>query len=326
MVLCHAPHILKETSPHYPRQAFRPSTLMSRSSRMIAPSLKQSAFTFLLGLVGLVTISACTSEQPPESYVARVGDHHLEQEQLDRRLQGLTPTLDSSQARQQVIDQWVTRTLLLQEAQRLNLENDPDVRRQLENQRRSTLVTAMTNRLHEATDVSPTEDEIRTYFEQHREQFRLREPYVRIRYLSTVQIDSARTVRTLLQSMPPAVRDTAWTRLARRFAVDPDRADTLSKKFMPVGRLPSLLPFSADQVASLQANDLGPIVEARERYHLIELVERVPEGSAPKLAWVRDDIQQRLKIENRKQMYAREVQRLRNRARADNLLETPDRP
>ena len=294
---------------------------------MIDFSSKQSPFAVLLvGLVGLLVVSACTSDEPPESYVARVGDHYLRQEQLERRLQGLPPALDSSQARQQVIDQWVTRTLLLQEAQRLNLENDPEVRRQLEQQRRSTLVTAMTNRLHEAADVSPTEDEIRTYFEQHREQLRLREPYVRIRYLSTTQIDSVRTVRTMLRSMDPATRDTAWSRLVRRFAADPDRALTLSEKFMPAGRLPSLLPYSADQVSSLQDGTLAPIVEARERYHLIELVERVPEGSAPRLAWVRDEIQQRLKIENRKQMYAREVQRLRNRARADNLLETPDRP
>ena len=294
---------------------------------MIDFSSKQSPFAVLLvGLVGLLVVSACTSDEPPESYVARVGDHYLRQEQLERRLQGLPPALDSSQARQQVIDQWVTRTLLLQEAQRLNLENDPEVRRQLEQQRRSTLVTAMTNRLHEATDVSPTEDEIRTYFEQHREQLRLREPYVRIRYLSTTQIDSVRTVRTMLRSMDPATRDTAWSRLVRRFAADPDRALTLSEKFMPAGRLQSLLPYSADQVSSLQDGTLAPIVEARERYHLIELVERVPEESAPRLAWVRDEIQQRLKIENRKQMYAREVQRLRNRARADDLLETPDRP
>lgn len=300
---------------------------MSRPARMIDFSPKQSPIAILLlGLVGLLVVSACTSNEPPESYVARVGDHYLRQEQLERRLQGLTPALDSSQARQQVIDQWVTRTLLLQEAQRLNLENDPEVRRQLEQQRRSTLVTAMTNRLHEATDVSPTEDEIRSYFEQHREQLRLREPYVRIRYLSTPQIDSVRTVRTMLRSMDPATRDTAWSRLVRRFAADPDRALTLSEKFMPAGRLPSLLPYSADQVSSLQGGTLAPIVEARERYHLIELVERVPEGSAPRLAWVRDEIQQRLKIENRKQMYAREVQRLRNRARADDLLETPDRP
>jgi len=300
---------------------------VSRPFQMIDSSSNHSPLACLfLGLIGLLFVSSCTTDEPPESYVARVGDHYLRQEQLDRRLQGLAPSLDSSQARQQVIDQWVTRTLLLWEAQRLNLENDPDVRRELEKQRRSTLVTAMTNRLHEATDVSPTEDEIRSYFEQHREQFRLREPYVRIRFLSTTQLDSAQTVRTTLQSMSPAARDTAWTGIVQRFAADTARAHTLSEKFMPAGRLPSLLPYSADQVAALQPGDLGPIVEARERYHLIELVERVPKGTEPRLAWVREEIQRRLRIENRKQMYAREVQRLRNRARADNILETPDRP
>jgi hypothetical protein len=287
-------------------------------------SVRPSLSLLLVGLIGMGVVSACTTDEPPEAYVARVDDHYLRQEQLDRRLQGLVPALDSTQARRQVINQWVTRTLLLQEAKRMNLEEDSSVQRQLRKQRRSALVTAMTNRLYETAEVSPTEDAIRRYFEQHREQLQLREPYVRVRTLSTNQIDSARAARQRLRSAAPPARDSVWTAVVRRFAADTARATSLSGKFIPSGRLPSLLPYSAEQVAALQAGEIGPIVEDSERYHLIQLVERVPEGADPKLAWVRSEIRERLKIKRRKQMYAREVQRLRNRARADDALEIPD--
>lgn len=287
-------------------------------------SVRRPLSLLIVSLIGMGIVSACTTEEAPEAYVARVGDHYLRQDQLDRRLRGLAPTLDSAQAREQVINQWVTRTLLLREAKRMNLKEDSSVQRQLRKQRRSTLVTAMTNRLYENAEVTPSKDAIRRYFEQHREQLRLREPYVRVRILSTKQVDSAQTARQRLRSAEPPARDSVWTAVVRRFAADTARATSLSGKFMPSGRLPSLLPYSAEQVATLQAGEVGPIVEDGERYYLIELVERVPEGADPKLAWVRDEIRERLRIDRRKQMYAREVQRLRNRARADDALEIPD--
>jgi hypothetical protein len=50
-------------------------------------------------------------------------------------------------------------------------------------------------------------------------------------------------------------------------------------------------------------------------------IERVPAGTPPEFAWVKDDIRRRLVLWRRKQMYARHVERFRNQARSNGTLE-----
>ncbi len=269
------------------------------------------------------TLVGCDSEEAPSSYVARVDDHYLTQSDLDRLMQGMGPVPDSTKAREQVINQWIERTLLFREAKRLNLEEDPEVKRQLQEQRKSTLITAMTNRIYEDSDREATNEEVRTYFESHREQLALREPYVRVRHLATSSADSARTVRRKLLAAREATVDTTWDRLVRTYAYAPDRSQEISERFLPEGRVFSQLPYVQDELSALQEGEVAPITEDNNLFHVLQLVRRVPAGTEPKLKWIKSEIQRRLRIRTRKQMYAREVQRLRNRAKADSLIEMP---
>lgn len=265
----------------------------------------------------------CTSEQQPTEYVARVGDHYLTQNDLERRLRGMGPAPDSSVAREQVINQWVERTLLLREAKRLNLEKEPTVKRRLRDRRQSTLVTAMTTRIYDKTDRQPSEEEVQTYFERHRDELRLREPYVRVRHLATTNPDSARAARREILAVQEAKEDSVWTELVRRHAGQPDRAREIAGRFLPEGRLFSQLPYVQDELSNLREGQVAPVIEDNEHFHVLQLVRRIPKGTEPKLRWVEEEIRRRLRIRSRKQIYAREVQRLRNRAKADNLIETP---
>jgi len=47
----------------------------------------------------------------------------------------------------------------------------------------------------------------------------------------------------------------------------------------------------------------------------------VPAGSAPRLAWVREELRQRLAIEARNTMLSRQVQQLKTEAQATGRLE-----
>lgn len=279
------------------------------------------ALLTILLLAGLV--AGCQSEEPPSSFTARVGDHYLTQSDLDRLMDDMGPIPDSSEARQQVIEQWIERTLLLREAERLKLSQEPAVERLLEKRRQSTLVSAMTERIYEDTQREPTEEEVRTYFERHQSQLALREPYVRVRHLATTEEDTARRIRTRLQRTPETEADSVWTSLIRRHAEQPDRALEISGQFLPEGRLFSQLPYVRDELSNLREGEIAPLTQDDNRFHVLQLVRRVPEGTSPELRWVEPEIRRRLRIRARKQMYAREVQRLRNRAKANDLLEAP---
>ncbi len=274
------------------------------------------------GLLVLALGSGCQSEDPPSSYIARVGSHYLTQDDLDRMLGGMGPARDTTAARQQVIDQWVARTLLYREAERLNLQSVDDVQRRLERQRRSILVAALKNRLYEESDLAPSEEEVQTYFQRHKSRMSLREPYVSIHYLSTDRQTAARTVREALRTLP-AQPDSAWNRLVREYAADTARAHRLSRRYLPESRLGTQLPTLQEELGALKEGETAPIVNANGQYHVLRLDRRIPEGSAPKLQWLEQKIRRRLRIRARKQMYANEVERLRSKARADGALEMP---
>jgi hypothetical protein len=181
----------------------------------------------------------------------------------------------------------------------------------------------MTNRIHENMDQPPTDQEVRTYFERHQDQLTLREPYVRVRHLTTAAIDSARAARQVLAGAPASGADTVWARLSQQYGQKPARSQQLADRFLPESRLFAQLPYVRDELAALQEGETAPVIEDNNRFHVLKLVRRVPEGAEPQLQWVETEIRRRLRVRHRKQMYAREVQRLRNRAKADGLIETP---
>ncbi|HKL88624.1 MAG TPA: peptidyl-prolyl cis-trans isomerase [Salinibacter sp.] len=292
---------------------------MSRSEGFLPNPLRG----LLLALLLTSFLVGCESKEPPSSYAARVGDHYLTQTELNELMADMGPVPDSTEARQQVIEQWIERTLLLREAERLKLSEDPKVQALLEERRRSTLVSAMTNRIYENTQPEPSDEEVRTYFERHEQQLTLREPYVRVRHLATVQADSAREVRRRLRGLQEPTADSMWTNLIRRYAQNPRSARDISSRFLPEGRLFAQLPYVKDELANLREGQVAPIVEDNDQFHVLQLVRRIPEGTSPQLQWVEAEIRRRLRIRSRKQMYAREVQRLRNRAKANTTIEVP---
>ncbi|MFB6272359.1 MAG: peptidylprolyl isomerase [Salinibacter sp.] len=291
--------------------------------RVLLPDVRVRDLILLVGgLLVLFLGSGCQTEEPPSSYVARVGSHYLTEADLARRLDGMGPTPDSAAARQQIIDQWVTRMLLYREAKRRNLASVEAVQRRIEHQRRSILIASLKNRLYDETDLTPSPQSVRTYFERHKKQLQLREPYVRIRYLATTQRAGARTVRQALRTQS-AETDSNWTRLVRTHAADTTQAYQLSRRLFPKGQVAAALPFLSETLAGLDEGETAPVVKHDGRYHVLRLDRRIPAGTTPKLEWVDTKIRRRLRIRARKQMYTHEVQRLRNKARADSALETP---
>jgi parvulin-like peptidyl-prolyl isomerase len=274
----------------------------------------------LAALLTAALLVGCESEAPPEEYVARVGSYTLTKAELDSALQGFTGLSDTSEARRQIVEQWVTRTLLLREALRTNLDQEPEVKRRIEEQRRSVLVSALTNRLYEEAEMQPSESEIRDYFARHREQLRLREPYVRIRHLAAANADSAAAARQALRAAD-AVSDSLWSAVLRRHSTDPERARAMADRYFPESRLFARLPYVRDELPELQEGEVSRVVRDDSLYHVLQVVERIPAGTPPEVEWVEPQIRRRLRSRARKQMYAREVQRLRNEAKAQNELD-----
>jgi hypothetical protein len=260
-------------------------------------------------------IAGCTDESPSEPYAARIGDAYLTEAELSDALESIAVGGDTVEARRQIVEQWVTRTLLLNEAERLNLESESDVQRQLREQRRSVLINALTSRIYEAAEVEPNREAVTQYFERNRDRLRLREPYLQLRHLRVPDGATATTLASELRNAPQT-----WSTVCERDAVDPERACAVGMRFYPERQRIADAPTLRDRVSDMETGEVTT-VDGDDWHHVLHLVERIEAGQEPELEWVAPQIERHLRTQSRKQMYAREVQRLRNEAEARGALD-----
>ena len=267
------------------------------------------------GVLLFLFLASCASPTVDPSYVARLGESMLTSESLQEALdaQGIG-TEDSAEASQQIIQEWVRTELLFQEANRLGLGFEDEVQRLIEQNERSVLVSAFLNRLYSADIAQPAPEEVEAYFNRNLGLLELRENYLRVRYLFSTSRDSATLARQAMQEATiNGSIDEAWPTIAANFGIDPEASVALSEQYYPVSRL-FAAPLLRDQLLDLEQNQIAPLIEDGGLYHLLQVADIRPAGSTPEFEWLEEELTERVTIEHRKQLVARQVQRLRNEA------------
>ena len=112
--------------------------------------------------------------------------------------------------------------------------------------------------------------------------------------------------------------------LAQRFAEDPDLSFTLASNYFPESMLFMEQPQLHQQLVRLRKDQLAPLLEVNGHTHLLQVADRVPTGAIPELDWVEDQVRRQLTLDARKQMYERQVQRLRTEALSRDALVIQD--
>ena len=279
--------------------------------------------------IGLLLFAGCMEETPLPDYVARVEDRYLLEEDLERTMANLPATGDPAEIRQQIVNQWLATELLYGEALRRGLAEDPEVQRRLDESERSVLANALVESFYRDNTAAPAAEEMRAYFEQHKEHLRLREPFVRIRYLRAPTAAEARRAQLALRNAPAAERDSIWAAWTAALARSPSAPDTLSAPpisaydHYPESRLFGNQPLLRQALANLGNERTAAIIESDSAYHVLQMAQRIPPGSIPEQEWIQSELARQIMLQNRKQLYARLVQRLTNEALAREALDSP---
>ncbi len=272
------------------------------------------------GLLLVASIAACEGPPAPQEFAARLGSEILSTAELGEALEGLTIEMDSADAARQVVEQWVTNQLLLAEARRRGIDRDPRVRAHAAEAERAVVVDALLGVLYEESSDGPTEAEMQDYFERNRERLALAEPYVRMRYLAVGDQAAAREARSRLARLAPEDVE-GWETLVEEMSTEAQLSRGLSRSLVPETRAFSEYPSLAAAVISTRVGRTTPVVQDRGSFHIVTVLERVPAGTLPERAWIEESLRQQLRIESRKLLYARLVQRLRNEALAREQLQ-----
>lgn len=277
--------------------------------------------TAVLALL-VVAVASCTSEAPRGEYLARVGDSYLYPEDLELAMSVIPAMEDSSAAIDQIVDQWVTNTLLEQEARDLGLADDAHVQKLLRDSEKSVLVSSLMNRIYSEQGETVPVSEVIAYYEVNKARLKTVEPYVRVRYLWSAESSDVQEARRQLQrAMRGTMSDSLWLEIVNTYASDPAASRLLSGQHYPESRLFSNFPELQDLLPRLNESQISAVQESGGRYHLLQVVDRVPTGSEPEFDWVSAELTRQLSLQRRKEALARKVQELRTNALSRNALE-----
>lgn len=140
----------------------------------------------LVGVALLLLMTSCDffSKRTKEVVVAECYGKYLYASDLQGVVPENTATLDSLMRVNAFIDSWIQRQVLLHQAETNLDKKELDLDKQLEEYRNSLVVYAYETKLiDQKLDTVVSEDEITEFYEQHKEDFQVRNTMVRAAYV-----------------------------------------------------------------------------------------------------------------------------------------------
>ena len=166
-------------------------------------------------------------------------------------------------ARREQLEDYIDSRIMLQKARAEGLDRDEDYQRRMKEFRKASLVNIHRARLEES--LSPTDDEIRTYYDENRDRIMVRE----MRNVQMVVVNTeeeAAEIRNRIES-----GDLTFYEAASEFSIDPNAKTNLGE----LGWVPQGSGFAElDQVTfALNPDQIGGPVESPAGWHIVRVLE-----------------------------------------------------
>ncbi len=143
---------------------------------------------FLLLAALLCSCNAISSLVHDDQVVAKVGDKKLYKSELERFIPNMIPAEDSARLAEQYINTWALDLLYLGVAESELSKGELDVSNELEDFRRSLLKYRYEQRyINDRLDTLITDEQIRQYYEAHEQDFALKRPVLKVRFVDVMK-------------------------------------------------------------------------------------------------------------------------------------------
>ena len=216
----------------------------------------------------------------------------------------------------QLIEDWVRRELLYQEALARGLHQQERLKTLLEQMRRDLLVAALLDAEFQDQELVFSEAAIRRYYDEHQADFRRLHPEIKARHiLLTSQREANARRQTLLQ------RGERFAEVARKYSHD----DATRNKGGELGYFSAAEnPVLWAACQDLPLKRISEPVPTEYGHHLIQILERCEVGTVRDLTQVRSQIVEALVREHHQSQLDQLVDKLKKSA--DWVIVTPTRP
>ncbi len=269
-------------------------------------------------LAGLLLLGGCSKTSMHRKLVARVDNAELSADELASARDSLRATPGQIQ---EYVDDWVVNELLYQEANRRGLGDHQDVRRELEAARKRLMVAALLEKeVYDADTGQVSEAAVDSFYRASGASLALPEDVVNISYVLFAERDAANAFRaTVLRGTPWAE---ALLACRKDSSTRPLLLESAGRQYFSQS---TLYPEELWKLArTLGNNEVSFVVKTNAGYYVLQVHGMKHQGEIPDLGYVRNEIRDRLLIEQRRAKYEKFVADLRARHSVEILIGRSD--
>ena len=233
-------------------------------------------------------ITGCGKETQKRDFVAKVNNSYLSKEDLQTMMDSIP---GSSQFRSEIIRNWVNRECLYQQAIKEGILKSIEYQKIIEDSKKELASALMLKKFYEDKETSIDDKSLETYFESHKDLFRLdNEAYLLNRIIFTNE-DKAIQFRT-------TVIESNWNKASNVFKKDASKI-ILNKMYDG----PEIHPAGLLRIVEeLDRKEISIVVNTGENnYSVIQLLEKYESGTIPSLDVIKDKVSS-MYIANKKEM------------------------
>lgn len=232
-----------------------------------------------------------------ETVVARVGDAELTLEEAKAALD--TTRGVTNEQLLAYISRWVDEELLYQEARRRGIESSDEFTGRLNQTRRQFANQMLLEEEFHRDSSALDEEEIRAYYEQHTEEFFLREDIIKLNRVCFERRDQASIFAAAV------ARDIPWQRALEDIAANPSEAGIVSGAVEELQTQRTLYPPELWKVVrATTQGDVSFPVKTEQGYVILQPLSLFPRGQVAAYEVVRDEVRRRTIIERRRTVYS----------------------
>ncbi len=275
----------------------------------------------LIGITSLLLLASCDffQKKTKEVVVAECYGKYLYESDLVGIVPAGTSIMDSIQSVSTFIDSWIRRQVLIHQAEN-NLEKEElAFQKQIEEYRNSLVIYTYESQLiNQKLDTIVSEDEIADYYEQHKEDFQLRNTMVKAAYVILDERCPHKETFQKLLSDPDTLLlqniDVLATYYAVKNYLDVDH-------WMRLDELTSLIPIEIFNAESFLKKTKYVCFEMNEFTYIVRFVDYLLEESTSPLEMERDNIKSVILAHRKQALLEKMKTSLYNKAKREHAFE-----
>jgi hypothetical protein len=256
----------------------------------------------------MVVASSCVRKSQGVTFVARVDNQYLTPDKVKASLD-TTAHVTDLQVRD-FVTQWVNSAVLYEEAKAHGLDRSAQVNETVEEMKKQLAVNRLLEiELYADGEPTITDEEMRTYYDQHKDAYLLGEDLAKIRFVLFADREAAQRFRSQL------VRGKSWDQVLQSLGQDSsfsvgivERADS---QYVKRSAVRSTELWKA--VMQLRVGELPQIVGDGGGYFVVSLLQMQRAGEVADFPSVALETRDRVLVEKRQKAFTELLERLKKK-------------